>query len=132
MWPRLTIDPREQVTFYDPGLGSPADGSHLGWRFLRWIHNKIAQATGFGITRNIIDCYAALIQLWEPGDRIFLLGFSRGAYTVRCLAGVIAFCGIPRHPLKWPDQPLRSIAHRLKSLRPMLSDTSTSSLIRAR
>ena len=93
-----SIDPHEQVAFYDAGLGSPADGSHLGWRILRWIYNKIAQATGFGITRNIIDCYAALIQLWEPGDRIFLFGFSRGAYTVRCLGGVIAFCGIPRHP----------------------------------
>jgi uncharacterized protein (DUF2235 family) len=81
--PDSSIDPREQVAFYDPGLGSPADGSHLGWRILRWIHNKIAQATGFGITRNIIDCYAALIQLWEPGDRIFLFGFSRGAYPNR-------------------------------------------------
>ena len=116
--PDSSIDPREQVTFYDPGLGSPADGSHLGWRILRWIHNKIAQATGFGITRNIIDCYAALIQLWEPGDRIFLFGFSRGAYTVRCLAGVIAFCGIPRHPPKQPDQPLKidsSSAEKLAS-----------------
>jgi hypothetical protein len=34
----------------------------------------------------------------RPGDRIFLIGFSRGAYTVRCLAGVIARCGIPVHP----------------------------------
>jgi Uncharacterized alpha/beta hydrolase domain (DUF2235) len=33
---------------------------------------------GFGgITRNLIDCYVALIQLWRPGDRIFLIGFSR-------------------------------------------------------
>lgn len=105
--PDSSIDPREQVAFYDPGLGSPADGSHLGWRVLRWLHNKVAQATGFGITRNIIDCYAALIQLWEPGDRIFLFGFSRGAYTVRCLGGVIAFCGIPRHRPNQPDQPLK-------------------------
>ena len=36
-----------------------------------------------------------LIRLWRPGDRIFLFGFSRGAYTVRCLAGVLANCGIP-------------------------------------
>jgi uncharacterized protein (DUF2235 family) len=105
--PDSSIDPGEQVAFYDPGLGSPADGGHLGWRLLRWIHNKVAQATGFGITRNIIDCYAALIQLWEPGDRIFLFGFSRGAYTVRCLGGVLAFCGIPRHPPKQPTQPLK-------------------------
>ena len=95
------------MAFYDPGLGSQADGQHLAVRFLRWIHNTVAQATGFGITRNIIDCYAALIQLWEPGDRIFLFGFSRGAYTVRCLAGVIARCGIPTQPRNDPGGRLK-------------------------
>jgi uncharacterized protein (DUF2235 family) len=105
--PDSVVDPREQIAFYDPGLGSPEDGRNIDWRVLRWIHNKVAQATGFGITRNIVDCYAALIQLWEPGDRIYLFGFSRGAYTVRCVAGVVAFCGIPRHALKEPDEPLK-------------------------
>jgi uncharacterized protein (DUF2235 family) len=100
--PDSSIDPREQVAFYDPGLGSQADGGHMFGRLLRWIHNTVAQATGFGITRNVIDCYAALIQLWQPGDRIFLIGFSRGAYTARCLGGVIARCGIPIHPKNDP------------------------------
>lgn len=95
--PDSIVDPHVQVTFYDPGLGSQADGGHLfGW-LARWVYNLVSQATGFGITANIIDCYAALIRLWQPGDRIFLIGFSRGAYTVRCLAGVIATCGIPTH-----------------------------------
>ena len=66
-------------------------------RFAEWVYKTISQATGFGITRNIIDCYAALIRMWRPGDRIFLFGFSRGAYTVRCLAAVVAACGIPTH-----------------------------------
>lgn len=105
--PDSSIDPREQVAFYDPGLGSQADGGHLAGRIFRWIHNVVAQATGFGITRNIIDCYAALIRLWEPGDRIFLFGFSRGAYTIRCLAGVIAKCGIPRHTHDRAEDPIR-------------------------
>jgi len=105
--PDSLVDPREQVAFYDPGLGSQADGGHLTGRLLRWVQNKVAEASGFGITRNIIDCYAALIRLWEPGDRIFLFGFSRGAYTVRCLAGVIAKCGIPRHPARCPGEPLK-------------------------
>jgi uncharacterized protein (DUF2235 family) len=105
--PDSSTDPREQVAFYDPGLGSQADGGHLTGRLFRWVHNTVAQATGFGITRNIIDCYAALIQLWRPGDRIFLFGFSRGAYTVRCLAGVIAHCGIPTHPAKQANKPLK-------------------------
>ena len=93
--PDSTIDPSEQVTFYDPGLGSPRD-NHFAFGWIgRKIYNLISEATGFGITANIIDCYAALIRLWRPGDRIFLFGFSRGAYTVRCLAAVIANCGIP-------------------------------------
>jgi hypothetical protein len=114
--PDSSVDPREQVAFYDPGLGSQADGGHLGGRIFRWIHNTVAQATGFGITRNIIDCYAALIQLWRPGDRIFLFGFSRGAYTIRCLGGVIARCGIPTHPRDKPGEPLKvdaESAHKL-------------------
>ena len=93
--PDSVIDPSEQVAFYDPGLGSAADGGHLPGGFARWVYNKVSEATGLGITANIIDCYAALIRLWKPGDRIFLFGFSRGAYTIRCLAAVIAKCGIP-------------------------------------
>ena len=64
-------------------------------RAYRWLHDVVSQATGLGITTNIIDCYAALLRMWQPGDRIFLFGFSRGAYTVRCLASVLSFCGIP-------------------------------------
>jgi uncharacterized protein (DUF2235 family) len=113
--PDSTVDPNVQVAFYDPGLGSQADGGHLfGW-FARWVYNLVSQATGFGITANIIDCYAALIRLWRPGDRIFLFGFSRGAYTVRCLAGVIATCGIPTRiseaePLRLDSSSTRKLA----------------------
>jgi len=55
----------------------------------------IGAATGLGITTNVVQCYAALIRMYEPGDRIFLFGFSRGAYTVRLLSGVLAKCGVP-------------------------------------
>jgi hypothetical protein len=76
--PDSSVDPHKQVAFYDPGLGSQADGGHLAGWLARWVYNLVSQATGFGITANIIDCYAALIRLWRPGDRIFLIGFSRG------------------------------------------------------
>lgn len=95
--PDSSIDPLEQVAFYDPGLGSGADGGHLHSTMGRKLYNLASKATGLGITANIIDCYAALIRLYRDGDRIFLIGFSRGAYTVRSLAAVIASCGIPRH-----------------------------------
>jgi len=95
--PDSCIHPDQQVAFYDPGLGSPADGGFIFGKAGRWFYNLIAQATGLGITANIIDCYAALIRLYRDGDRVFLFGFSRGAYTVRCLGAVIALCGVPRH-----------------------------------
>ncbi|UYO55178.1 DUF2235 domain-containing protein [Rhodopseudomonas palustris] len=95
--PDTCIDPGDQVAFYDPGLGSAADGGRLKIGWMRTIYNGLSMATGLGITKNIIDCYAAIIRLYEDGDRVFLIGFSRGAYTVRSLAGVLKFCGIPRH-----------------------------------
>ncbi|EKS31068.1 DUF2235 domain-containing protein [Afipia felis] len=94
--PDTGINPREQLAFYDAGLGSqPPDSTLFVTRAYRWLHNVVSQATGLGITTNIIDCYAAIIRMWEPGDRIFLFGFSRGAYTVRCLAAMLGQCGIP-------------------------------------
>ena len=98
--PDSNIHPAEQLTFYDPGLGTVPPGHGIGGVFdvlWRAVRNILSQATGLGITRNIIDCYAAIVQIWQPGDRIFLFGFSRGAYTVRCLSSVLGFCGVPTH-----------------------------------
>jgi hypothetical protein len=55
--PDTTIDPREQLAFYDAGLGSrPPGGALFVTRAYRWLHNVASQATGLGITTNIIDC----------------------------------------------------------------------------
>jgi hypothetical protein len=65
--PDTDIDPREQLAFYDAGLGSqPPGGALFVTRAYRWLHNVASQATGLGITTNIIDCYAAIIRMWEP------------------------------------------------------------------
>lgn len=77
--------------FYDPGLGAPAEGS-LAWT--RTFRNLWSKATGWGITANIVDCYEALIMRWKPEMPIGLFGFSRGAYTVRSLGGVLSTCGV--------------------------------------
>jgi uncharacterized protein (DUF2235 family) len=77
--------------FYDPGLGAPAEGEN-SWG--RTVRNLWSKATGWGITANITDCYEGLLVRWKPGMKIGLFGFSRGAYTVRCLGGVLATCGI--------------------------------------
>ena len=87
--PDSCIDPHEQAAFYDPGLGSRGQAGFPLGRLVRWIYRKVSQATGLGITRNIIDCYAAIIRLAKPDDRIFFFGFSRGAYTHRCVAAAL-------------------------------------------
>jgi uncharacterized protein (DUF2235 family) len=95
--PDSSVDPAEQVTFYDPGLGTVPVSHSFGiiGAITRSFYNLASQATGLGLTRNIVDCYSAILRLWRPGDRIFLFGFSRGAYTVRCLSAVLGMCGVP-------------------------------------
>lgn len=96
--PTSAIDPAGQVAFYDPGVGtSPPNAGALRHWSARTA-DLIGKVTGLGLTDNVVECYAALIRLWEPGDRIYLFGFSRGAYTVRLLGGVISHCGIPTAP----------------------------------
>ena len=70
-----------QQVFYDWGLGSYHDVISAG-------------ISGKGLHKNIMDCYRYLIQNYSLDDEIFLFGFSRGAYTVRCLCGLINNCGI--------------------------------------
>lgn len=89
--PDSPINPNEQVAFYDPGLGS-ADARPFTFGHVR----KIFEAgLGTGLDENVIDCYAAIIAQYQPGDLVCLFGFSRGAYTVRALANVLNLCGVP-------------------------------------
>jgi hypothetical protein len=120
--PDTKVEPWEQVAFYDPGLGSASDGGHFKIGWMRWLYNLASMATGLGITRNIVDCYAAIIALYEEGDRIYLIGFSRGAYTVRSVAGVMTYCGIPRQlpdgaPLRRDPKSIHKLAeHAVKNV----------------
>lgn len=115
--PDFTINPVEQVAYYDAGLGSLPPSGGVIKTCIRIAHNFLSQATGFGLTTNIIDCYESIIRLWRPGDRIYLFGFSRGAYTARCVAGVLAHCGVPTRlengvPMKYDS----ATAHRLAKI----------------
>lgn len=74
----------EQITHYDDGVGTQ------DWRWVKLFSG----AVGWGLSRNIRNAYAFLAMNYQPGDRIYLFGFSRGAYTVRSLAGVINRCGL--------------------------------------
>ncbi len=70
-----------QQVFYDWGVG--ADYDHIA-----------GGITGKGLNKNIMDDYRYIVQNYSPGDELFLFGFSRGAYTIRCLCGLINNCGI--------------------------------------
>lgn len=93
--PDSPIDPAQQIAFYDAGLGTDDDSANAPTRFIRWLSKLLASVTGRGITRNITDCFEDILNSYEPGDRIFLFGFSRGAYTARCIANVLELCGVP-------------------------------------
>ncbi len=73
-----------QIIFYHAGVG---ERGSLGDHFF-------GGALGVGLSKNIIDIYLFLVQNYFPGDELFLFGFSRGAYTVRSLAGLIRNSGI--------------------------------------
>lgn len=75
----------DQMPFYDDGVG--ADGNP--------ISKILGGAFGTGLWQKIKDGYTKIAQVYEAGDQLFLFGFSRGAYTARSLAGMIAACGLP-------------------------------------
>ena len=72
-----------QIIFYDQGVGTG-----------NFVDRLSGGAFGDGLVDNIFDAYRFLIANFEPGDEIYLFGFSRGAYTARSLAGMIRKCGI--------------------------------------
>ena len=83
----------EQRVFYDPGVGTIGQLAMWG-RFRQKLSEFLGLATGYGLDDNILDAYRWLSANYEDGDRIFLFGFSRGAYTVRALAGMINMIGL--------------------------------------
>ena len=63
-----------------------------------------------------------IIRVWQPGDRIYLFGFSRGAYTVRCVAGVLKYCGVPTAVVCQDTGRIRPLQRDLKSARRMATE----------
>lgn len=104
-----------QVTWYDAGVGTGTSSDGRLWQSATDILKRVGArtpssiatiiqkarmmlelATGVGIIENITEGYTEIVRQYQPGDRIYLIGFSRGAYTARCIAGVIARCGLLR------------------------------------
>jgi uncharacterized protein (DUF2235 family) len=62
----------------------------------RGITHLLGGAFGYGLSDNVLDGYRWLCETWQPGDLLYLFGFSRGAYTARSLGGMIRKCGLLR------------------------------------
>ncbi len=78
----VVADDPDQLVEYWEGVGT------------KWTERIRGGAIGKGLSRNVRDAYRWLADHYEDGDLIFLFGFSRGAYTARSLAGLIAKCGL--------------------------------------
>ena len=115
----LALDPSRQVAAYDQGVGTAARrirevDDHRGgvtapgalemlpgppgarWSPRTWIDRGRGLLTGHGLKENVREMYRYLAREYEgPSDRVFLFGFSRGAFTVRALAGLLYRCASP-------------------------------------
>jgi uncharacterized protein (DUF2235 family) len=77
-----SADGRQQKAFYDPGVGT------------HWFDRVSGGALGWGLSENVCLGYRWLMENYDPNDEIYIFGFSRGAFTARSLAGLIARCGL--------------------------------------
>ena len=104
-----------QLVFYDPGVGTLArpDPWRKVWQDFVAVFGL---ATGYGLDDQVLGAYQFLVQNYAEGDQIYLFGYSRGAYAVRVLAGLIHKIG-----LLWPQQ-VNLAASGLTSYKQFASD----------
>lgn len=81
---RQDSDGNPQLLFYHPGVGT------------RRFERVRGGAFGFGLSRDVCDCYRFLVENYEPGDDLYFFGFSRGAFTARSTVGLVRNSGILR------------------------------------
>lgn len=81
----VAADAKPQISFYDAGVGT---------RFTSPVDLLLGGAFGRGIDENIIQLYSFLALNYNPGDEVYMFGYSRGAYTVRSLIGLINIAGL--------------------------------------
>lgn len=86
-------DDADQTVFYDAGVGT------FGARFFgvnvgKALGKGLGLAFGYGIKQNMENCYRFLVANYAADDRVYLIGFSRGAFTARSLASMLVRCGV--------------------------------------
>ena len=72
----------QQICYYDGGVGTLVDPTAISY-CQKFIRRKIDMAIGYSLRENFCKAYRLLTRHYEPDDRIYLFGFSRGAYPVQ-------------------------------------------------
>jgi uncharacterized protein (DUF2235 family) len=93
---QLIDEGQDQLLFYDPGVGHPGElPGATGWDRLSRSWERVAGlAFGRGVYENVAEAYIFLMQNYRVGDELYFFGFSRGAFTVRCIAGLVNQFGV--------------------------------------
>ncbi|MEM9243191.1 MAG: DUF2235 domain-containing protein [Pseudomonadota bacterium] len=81
----------KQIVYYDPGVGTM---NFLGRPRQRSLGASLGKLFGYGLVMRLMDLYKLLMHAYQAGDKVFLFGFSRGAYTARAFAGMLYKCGL--------------------------------------
>jgi uncharacterized protein (DUF2235 family) len=82
-----------QITYYHPGIGTMGARNALT-QVGKWWTRVIGLAFGYGISDNVADAYQFLMRKFQPGDYVYIFGFSRGAHTARALCGMLHIVGL--------------------------------------
>ncbi|MEA2952492.1 MAG: hypothetical protein QOJ96_2012 [Alphaproteobacteria bacterium] len=115
----VSADGLAQCTYYNTGLGTRGEKFRSGM-------------FGHGLDAAVVDGYEWLIENYNPGDEIFIFGFSRGAYIARSLSGFISKCGLltPGAPLAvnqlYGRYRRRHTLHTLRTLHELKADKEKS------
>ncbi|KZV99906.1 WD40 repeat-like protein [Exidia glandulosa HHB12029] len=95
LYSRLVKDNDHQVTFYNSGIGTYVKPSWTSFTYIKQtLENYADMGIAWNFERIVLSAYLWLSERYEPGDRIFLFGFSRGAYQVRVLSAMIKAVGL--------------------------------------
>jgi Uncharacterized alpha/beta hydrolase domain (DUF2235) len=90
---RALVRDSSQVTYYHPGVGTMGAKNALTAIGKTWTKVR-GLAFGYGVSDNIADAYEFLMHTFEPGDSVYIFGFSRGSYTARALCGMLGMFGL--------------------------------------
>ena len=81
----------DQLVYYDPGVGT---GGYLYDENTGRLRAAYDKGTGTGVHRNVEQAYLYLMEKYHAGDKVFIFGFSRGAFSARSLAGMLHKVGL--------------------------------------